>query len=621
MTQDTALKILQTGANVFLTGEPGSGKTHLVNQYAYWLRGHGIEPAITASTGIAATHIGGMTIHSWSGIGVKKHLSSYDLDLIASNERINKRVGRTSVLIIDEVSMLSAETLSMADAVCRQVRRNGAPFGGLQVILVGDFFQLPPVSPRREHGSLTGVVARAASEGGGPRSVAERDGDARGRLGFGEAEAGAAPAPFSFRSRAWEELSPLVCYLSEQYRQEDAAFLDLLSAVRSGKTDARINATLAARRVTEQEAPGDLPRLYSHNADVDRVNEERLLAIPGTVRRFAMTSRGPDALVAALKRGCLSPDVLSLKTRARVMFTKNKPDGSFVNGTLGEVEGFAHDGLPIVRTLGGKRIWAEPMEWTISDGLRALASIEQVPLRLAWALTVHKSQGMTLDAAVMDLSDAFEYGQGYVALSRVRSLNGLHLLGLNSRALHVHPDTLAKDDEFRAQSAETRTMFQAMDPKELQAMHVNFIRACGGNPAGGVSKTAGKKKPPGPALSLPKGSTLDATLALLQSGNTIREIARARALTASTISSHIFRLHAAGRIGRNEVIKLCSPALIRALPPIHAAFAKLGAERLAPVFETLRAKYSYDDLRLARMLYDPEGAARPPMPRILDYTP
>jgi hypothetical protein len=226
--------------------------------------------------------------------------------------------------------------------------------------------------------------------------------------------------------------------------------------------------------------------------------------------------------------------------------------------------------------------------------------LEQVPLRLAWALTVHKSQGMTLDAAVMDLSDAFEYGQGYVALSRVRSLNGLHLLGLNSRALQVHPDTLTKDNEFRAQSAETRTMFQVMDPKELQAMHLNFIRACGGNPEGGVSTHTGKKKPP--------GSTLDATLALLQSGKTIREIATARTIAASTISSHIFRLHAAGRIGRNEVIQLCSPALQRALAPIHAAFAKLGAERLTPVFETLRGKYSYDDLRLARILYDPRSS-------------
>lgn len=576
MTQFTALKILQTGANVFLTGEPGSGKTHTINQYVRWLREHDVEPAITASTGIAATHIGGMTIHSWSGIGVKKNLTALDLDMIASNERVAKRVGRAQVLIIDEVSMLSAETLSMAEAVCREVRRNREPFGGLQVVLVGDFFQLPP--------------------------VVTRDRDAGNRLGFGETEYGMKPAPFSFRSAAWERLNPLVCYLSEQHRQEDAEFLELLSTVRSGETNGEIGETLAARRIEENRSPADLPRLYSHNADVDRVNEARLLAIPGAVRKFTMTSRGPDVLVDALKRGCLSPEVLSLKAGARVMFTKNKPDGSFVNGTLGEVEGFADGGVPIVRTLNNRRIYAEPMEWTVTDGTRSLAKIEQVPLRLAWALTVHKSQGMTIDAAVMDLSDAFEYGQGYVALSRVRSLSGLHLLGINSRALEVHPDTLAKDKEFREQSAEARKIFQEIDPEKLRAMHFNFIRACGGKPGGGASANATKKNP--------RGSTLDATLALFKRGETIRAIAKARGLAESTVHSHIFKLHAAGKIGRSEIEPLCSPALKRSIGAIHDAFAKLGADRLTPVFEKLGGKYSYDDLRFARLLYAPANRAR-----------
>src|SRR3989344_7973408 len=223
MTQETALKILKTGANVFLTGEPGSGKTHTVNQYVAWLRERGVEPAITASTGIAATHIGGMTIHSWSGIGVRRNLSSYDLDTIASNERVAKRIGKARILIIDEVSMLAAETLSMVEAVCREVRQIDAPFGGLQVVLVGDFFQLPPIVPREEDGAL--------------------------RLGFGEGADGTPPAPFAFRSRAWEALNPLVCYLSEQHRQEDAVFLNLLSLVRSGISDKRVDSVLAERRV------------------------------------------------------------------------------------------------------------------------------------------------------------------------------------------------------------------------------------------------------------------------------------------------------------------------------------------------------------------------------------
>ena len=145
MTQSEALAILKTGANVFLTGEPGSGKTYTVNRYTEWLRERAVEPSITASTGIAATHIGGYTIHSWSGIGVRPKLTKYDLDHIASNKRVYGRVNNARVLIIDEVSMLSERTLGMVEAVCRAVRQNQNPFGGLQVIFVGDFFRLPPI--------------------------------------------------------------------------------------------------------------------------------------------------------------------------------------------------------------------------------------------------------------------------------------------------------------------------------------------------------------------------------------------------------------------------------------------------------------------------------------------
>ena len=140
MTQEQALSILKTGANVFLTGAPGSGKTHTVNEYVAFLRSRGVEPAITASTGIAATHIGGMTIHSWSGIGIKTKLDKDDLKGIATSDYIAKRVARAKVLVIDEVSMLAPEMLSMVDAVCREIKKSTEPFGGIQVVLVGDFF-------------------------------------------------------------------------------------------------------------------------------------------------------------------------------------------------------------------------------------------------------------------------------------------------------------------------------------------------------------------------------------------------------------------------------------------------------------------------------------------------
>lgn len=152
MTQQEALTILKTGANVFLTGEPGAGKSHTINAYVRYLRNRGIEPAITASTGIAATHVGGMTIHSWSGIGIKDHLSAYDLDKIATSEYVVKRVHKTRVLIIDEISMLLPDMLDMVDSVCCAIKQSNEPFGGLQVVFVGDFFQLPPIEKECHNG-------------------------------------------------------------------------------------------------------------------------------------------------------------------------------------------------------------------------------------------------------------------------------------------------------------------------------------------------------------------------------------------------------------------------------------------------------------------------------------
>ncbi len=448
MTQDEALTILKTGANVFLTGEPGSGKSHTVNQYVAWLTERGVEPSITASTGIAATHIGGFTIHSWAGIGIKPRLTDYDLDQIAQNKRIVDRVLFAHVLIVDEVSMLAAETLSMVDAVCRTVRRNDRPFGGLQVILVGDFFQLPPVVRRDVEDESQELFEDR-------RSI------------------------FSFGSPAWARLSPIVCYLHEQHRQEDPAFLDVLTAMRQNALTDSHRKLLRTRFTPEPE--GAVTKLYSHNADVDRINDVALRAIPGEMRVFTMTSFGPESMVMSLKRGCLSPESLPLKVGARVMFTKNDVQKhEFCNGTLGTIAGFSVEGKPIVKTFDGRTLVVETDEWNIADNGRVLASITQVPLRLAWAMTVHKSQGMSLDAAHMDLAQAFEYGQGYVALSRVRTLKGLSLGGLNERALQVHPEILAIDETFREHSDAAIEAFAKLSSEELRTMHDNFIKANGG---------------------------------------------------------------------------------------------------------------------------------------------
>lgn len=451
MTQSEALSILKTGSNVFVTGEPGSGKTHTINEYVAYLRARGIEPAITASTGIAATHIGGMTIHSWSGIGIKTTLGRSDLQAIALSKPIAKRVRRAKVLIIDEVSMLAAETLSMVDAVCREIKERSEPFGGLQIVLVGDFFQLPPIV-KPEIGHDTPVLFAEESS-----------------------------ARFAYDSPAWKGASLTVCYLTEQHRQDDGEFLALLSAIRRNAFGSDYVRRLTSRTVQHHDAPKAAPKLFSHNVDVDRVNDGILAQLPGKPRVYAMSAQGPDALVAALKKGCLSPETLRLKAGAAVMFTKNNLKEGFVNGTLGVVEAFEdYDHHPIVRTRSGREIEVEPMDWAVEENGAIRARITQVPLRLAWAITVHKSQGMSLDEAVMDLREVFEFGQGYVALSRIRRLSGLHLLGWSDRAFRVHPDVSAKDAEFRAQSEQAARLFSGMTGEEMTARHERFLRLCGG---------------------------------------------------------------------------------------------------------------------------------------------
>jgi hypothetical protein len=384
-------------------------------------------------------------------------------------------VEKTSVLIIDEISMLPARSLTLVDEVCRHVRGSAAPFGGLQVVLVGDFFQLPPVVRR-------GTEADA--------------------LPLGDEVFGSG---FAHASPAWRDLAPTVCYLSEQHRQSDRAFLDVLAAIRTNACGPLHRERLAARAVEKDRLPAGCTLLFTHNAAVDEINARALGKLSGESRVFAMAAKGPDPFVQALKRGCLSPEALELKTGAVVMFTKNDAAGRYVNGTLGVIEGFDPDeGHPIVRTRRGPRIVAEPAKWKIDEAGRERASITQVPLRLAWAMTVHKSQGMSLDAAVIDLSRAFEYGQGYVALSRLRSLAGLHLLGLNERALRVHPLAVEKDAEFRAASEAARVGLKA-DGSILAQRQQAFIAA-------GAARPASKPREPGrPRMPwTPQGAALDA---------------------------------------------------------------------------------------------------------------
>lgn len=544
MTQAEALTILKTGSNVFLTGEPGSGKTHTIREYIRYLRDRGIEPSVTASTGIAATHLHGMTIHAWSGVGTKSSVSKYDIDTILERERVVKRLKKATVLIIDEISMLPRGVLDAVNAILITARGNPLPFGGVQVIFVGDFFQLPPIG---EH------------------------------------------AEFAFTADAWSAANPVVCYLDEQHRHVDEALTELLSHIRTGIKTARIMNVLESRQVIPDS--GHIPKLFTHNADVDSMNDATLTALPGDAKRFRMTEKGSPHHIEAIKKGCLSPAELVIKKGAAVMFTKNNPEEGFANGTLGVVEAFRRDGVPVVKTRDGKTIDVPFMEWTLEEEGKVLAKVTQLPLRLAWAITIHKSQGMSLDAAYIDLSKAFEYGQGYVALSRIRTIEGLYLVGFNERALEVHPLVRDTDAVVKEESHQARRMFMSMSKEEIDTLHMRSITAMGGTV--GLSPQKSKKKL----------STAEETLQLLRTGKTPAEIAKARGMTVRTIIGHLDALNKKGALLAADIATLSALFDADDLAHIHSAFKKLGTEKLTPVYTHLKEVYDFDTLSLARATY------------------
>ena len=417
MDQELALAILLSGRSALLTGAAGTGKTHLLNNFIAQARKRGKKVSVTATTGLAATHLGGNTIHSWSGIGVSDHLPNNFFERLSKTRR--DVISKTDVLIIDEISMLHDFRLDMIDKVLRTVRENDQPFGGIQLVMSGDFFQLPPVN-------------RPNEQGGG----------------------------FVVYSDAWQELRPAVLYLERQYRQNDDRLLEILTALRTGDVRRRHVEALLAR--TKIEPPdGDITELHTVNVDVDDINIQKLAELPGEERSYQQTTTGSKIYVENLQRSVLAPENLVIKLGALVMAVKNSPQKLYANGSIGTVVDFEPlTEYPVVEFRDGRRVTMVPDVWELRDGERKRASISQVPLRLAWAITVHKSQGMTLDAAKIDLRKAFVEGMGYVALSRVRDLDNLYLYGINRRALEVSPDALAIDEVLRQASRESAERYR-----------------------------------------------------------------------------------------------------------------------------------------------------------------
>lgn len=553
MTQDEIFDILAMGHNVFLTGAAGSGKTFLIHRFIKHAHEHNISLAITASTGIAATHIGGITLHSWSGIGIRESLSSEDIVFIMEREYLMKRFLKTSILIIDEISMLSGEFLASLDILLQRARVSPLPFWGMQIVFVGDFFQLPPVS-------------RGSS------------------------------VEFAFEYPQWSEWRLVSAVLTTQYRQVGSSdmqdsLLEILNEIRSWQVSQRSLKLLASRHVSVDTE--DHTELFTRNMSVDAYNIERLNSIHDDTYIFEMVSKWAEKLVESLKKWCLAPETLVLKRWARVMFVKNNFEVGYANGSIGHVVGKS-EWLPVIELLDGTRIVADYMDWSIEENGKIKASITQIPLRLAWAITVHKSQGMTLESAVMDLSDAFVPGQGYVALSRVKSLAWLTLRGINDTALMIDPRVIAYDQYLQVHSLRAQERLSALTREEISNKIFEAIDRLGGTR---------EKVTIHPKMAWwAKTPTHIETAFYLKKKTLLEDIADIRNLKPSTIVSHIEKLL---EEWHDIDIEYLRPSDTLRLEKILEAFDLLLTENISPVREYMQEHYNdsydFDEIRMARL--------------------
>ncbi len=549
MTQEDALAILKLGHSVFLTGGAGAGKTYVLNEYIKWLKSHVISAAITASTGIAATHIGGVTLHSWSGIGIKDRLTEYDLDELEQKKNLYTRYKGTQVLVIDEISMLHAHRLDMVDLVARTIRKDSRPFGGMQVVFCGDFFQLPPVSRNKE--------------------VSVND--------------------FAFNAKVWKKLNPVVCYLTTEYRHTGDNLSLVLRDMRSGTLEDNLKRTLVGS-TKKSVAHITHTKLYTHNEDVDRINNTEYAQISDEEKVFEMKTKGKANLVDSLIQSCLAPETLKLKVGTRVMFVKNDQGKRYNNGTLGVVIKFTNLGFPVVKTVSGAELTVTEDAWRIEEDGKVKAEIKQIPLRYAWAITVHKSQGMTLDAAQIDLSKTFTFGMGYVALSRVRTIEGVELLGFHDDALLMHPEILMLDKELHAKSIRAQNALEKYSAVELIKLHEAFItRAYGSIEEQEESESEHEEKVP----------TRMITKKYLEEKLSLQEIAEKRDLTPGTIISHIEDLL---KEGADLKIKyLATPIPHHKM--ISSIITKNPEAKLTEIIQLCKSKKvetSFEDIRLVR---------------------
>jgi ATP-dependent DNA helicase PIF1 len=414
--QKEAFEAMIKGKNILLTGPSGTGKSKVVNTFKEMF-GKNKFIATTSTTGISAILVGGTTIHSFLGIGLGTGSVEDLTSIILKNSKVRQRWLSIDVLIIDEISMMSPELFDKLEEIARNIRCprrllapdnfKQTPFGGIQLILSGDFLQLPVIGSN----------------------------------------------DFCFEAKSWSSCIEKTIVLNEIIRQNDMIFQTVLNEIRFGELSKESEKILKKRVNVKLKTALDIKpiQIYTTNGDVDYLNERELdkLAEKGLdfyeynmEVYFYEFVKDRERALEKCKKNCLAPDKLQLCVGTQVMLLCNfNIEAGLANGSMGIVTRFECD-IPVVKFSNGLETAVDYWTWSIEEDKKKTVTIKQIPLRLAYAITVHKSQGSTIDYAEVNLDNVFAYGQVYVALSRVKTLSGLNIRGIDFKGIKAHPKAL-----------------------------------------------------------------------------------------------------------------------------------------------------------------------------------
>ncbi len=408
LDQESALEVLESADNVFLSGSAGTGKSFVIHQFRKQVEDDDFP--VLASTGAAAVLLGGRTFHSFFGLGILEGGAEKTIERACKNRRVLDRLREARGLIIDEVSMISGATLNVAEAIARKARRSHEPWGGLQMIVVGDFHQLPPVS---------------------------RDSEVK---------------DWAFNSDAWKRSQFKNVILTNIERAKDEDFIRNLGDIRQGVVNQEVIEFLGARTITPSELDDEMTRLFSRREQTERYNSEKLRRIGTQLYQFKTKYTGSDRGIEELKKSAPVLEEIHVKVGSLVMIRANDSEGRWVNGSTGILEKIADDSLSVRLNSGIlAELETETFDWLDADGEVGARAVN-FPISLAYATTIHKAQGMTLDRMVVNLKHLWEPGHAYVALSRARRADDIFIEDWNPRSIFSDPDVVEFYRKIEAES-------------------------------------------------------------------------------------------------------------------------------------------------------------------------